>query len=102
MVVREAQRAVSYLGLFNYPVDSVVVNRVLPEMGDEGEFIKSGMRFNKAFALHRGFILPIPIWTAPYYAHEVVGLKALAQLATDCFGDADPGQIFTQACYRSR
>ena len=38
MVVREAERAVSYLGLFNYPVDSVIVNRILPEAAGEGEF----------------------------------------------------------------
>ncbi|HUM72236.1 MAG TPA: ArsA family ATPase, partial [Chloroflexota bacterium] len=28
MVMREAERAVSYLGLFNYPVDSVIINRI--------------------------------------------------------------------------
>ncbi|MCO5189525.1 MAG: TRC40/GET3/ArsA family transport-energizing ATPase [Anaerolineae bacterium] len=95
MVVREAQRAVSYLGLFNYPVDSVVVNRVLPEMGDEGEFYQKRYEIQQKHLRYiEDSFRPIPIWTAPYYAHEVVGLKALAQLATDCFGDADPGQIF--------
>ena len=39
MVVREAERAISYLGLFNYPVDSVVINRILTEMTDAGEFM---------------------------------------------------------------
>lgn len=30
--MREAERAISYLGLFNYPVDdSVIINRILPE-----------------------------------------------------------------------
>ena len=29
-VLREAQRAETYLNLFNYPIDAVVVNRVLP------------------------------------------------------------------------
>jgi arsenite-transporting ATPase len=95
MVVREAQRAVSYLGLFNYPVDSVMVNRVLPEMGDEGEFYQKRYEIQQK---HMRYIedsfRPIPIWTAPYYAHEVVGLNALTQLAYDCFGDEDPGQIF--------
>lgn len=95
MVVREAQRAVSYLGLFNYPVDSVVVNRVLPEMGDEGEFYQKRYEIQQKHLRYiEDSFRPIPIWTAPYYAHEVVGLNALAQLATDCFGDADPGQIF--------
>ena len=37
---------------------------------------------------------PLPLWYAPYYSHEVVGLEALEQLALDCFGEADPGEIF--------
>jgi arsenite/tail-anchored protein-transporting ATPase len=42
MVVREAERAVSYLSLFNYPVDSVIINRILPESGDRrGRFTPS-------------------------------------------------------------
>ena len=36
---------------------------------------------------------PLPLWRAPYYAHEVVGLAALSQLAEDCFRGEDPGQI---------
>jgi arsenite/tail-anchored protein-transporting ATPase len=34
------------------------------------------------------------MWRAPYYAHEVVGVETLSQLANDCFGDADPGDVF--------
>ncbi|MCZ7667746.1 MAG: hypothetical protein M5U34_11280 [Chloroflexi bacterium] len=41
MVVREAERAISYLGLFNYPVDSVIINRILPDSLSEGEFYQS-------------------------------------------------------------
>ena len=37
---------------------------------------------------------PLPLWTVPYYAEEVFGLKALSRLAYDCFGEEDPGQIF--------
>ncbi|MCZ7667745.1 MAG: hypothetical protein M5U34_11275 [Chloroflexi bacterium] len=37
---------------------------------------------------------PLPLWRAPYYSDEVVGIEALSRLATDCFGDNDPGQVF--------
>jgi len=37
---------------------------------------------------------PLPIWRAPYYAGEVVGIDALSRLAFDCFGNEDPGNIF--------
>lgn len=95
MVMREAERAISYLGLFNYPVDSVVINRVIPEMADAGEFTRKRREVQlKYLELIENNFSPLPLWTAPYYAAEVYGLKALSTLATDCFGDEDPGQIF--------
>ena len=95
MIVREAQRAVSYLALFDYPVDSVMINRVLPASANEGEF------YQKRYAIQQKYMdyiedsfQPIPLWTTPYYDYEVVGIDALSRLATDCFGNSDPGDIF--------
>jgi arsenite-transporting ATPase len=95
MVMREAERAVSYLGLFNYPVDSVVINRILPEMADEGEFFQKRREIQtKYLEMIENNFSPLPLWYAPYYANEVVGMEALSQLSQDCFGETDPGQIF--------
>ncbi len=95
MVIREAERAIAYLGLFNYPVDSIIVNRVLPDMTGEGEFYNKRHEIQtKYMEMIENNFRPIPIWYAPYYASEVVGIEALSQLATDCFGDEDPCQIF--------
>jgi arsenite/tail-anchored protein-transporting ATPase len=95
MVMREAERAVSYLGLFNYPVDGVVINRVLPDTAGEGEFYRKRQQVQARYLeLIENNFRPLPLWTAPYYAEEVVGLQALSRLAADCFGDADPGDIF--------
>ncbi len=95
MVIREAERAISYLGLFNYPVDSIVVNRVLPAAADYGEF------YTKRRELQQGYLQqiednfrPLPLWYVPYYAEEIFGLEALSRLATDCFGEQDPGAIY--------
>lgn len=97
MVIREAERAISYLGLFNYPVDAVVVNRILPEASEEGEFYSQRRAIQaKYMEMIEANFSPLPLFYAPYYAHEVVGLEALSQLATDAFGDADPGDIFYQ------
>lgn len=95
MVMREAERAVSYLGLFNYPVDSVVINRVLPKMDDEGEFIRQRREVQSKYVklIHDNFS-PLPLWEVPYYSEEIFGLPALSRLAKDCFGEQDPCQIF--------
>jgi len=95
MVIREAERAISYLGLFNYPVDSVVVNRILPDAADEGEFYRKRREIQARYLqMIEDNFRPLPIWRAPYYAEEVVGVDALSRLAVDCFGNEDPGQIF--------
>lgn len=95
MVMREAERAVSYLGLFNYPVDGVVINRVLSDAAAEGAFYRKRQQVQARYLeLIANNFRPLPLWTAPYYAEEVVGLQALSRLAADCFGEADPGDIF--------
>ncbi len=93
--MREAERAVSYLGLFNYPVDSIVINRILPDSETEGPFYAQRRELQaKYLKMIENNFKPLPLWRAPYYAHEVVGVEALSQLANDCFGDSDPGDIF--------
>jgi arsenite-transporting ATPase len=97
MVMREAERAVSYLGLFNYPVDSVIINRILPEMEDAGAFLQKRREVQaKYLGMIEDNFRPLPLWYVPYYADEVVGLTSLSRLAGDCFGDKDPGAIFYQ------
>ncbi|RMH01139.1 MAG: ArsA family ATPase [Chloroflexi bacterium] len=95
MVVREAERAISYLGLFNYPVDSVIINRILPESADEGAFYRQRREIQQKYIrMIEDNFRPLPLWYAPYYSHEVVGVAALSRLAVDCFGEHDPGSIF--------
>ncbi|KAA3664653.1 MAG: ArsA family ATPase [Chloroflexi bacterium] len=95
MVVREAERAVSYLGLFNYPVDSVVINRILSEDAAEGNFYQKRRQLQaKYLEMIENNFSPIPLWRAPYYDYEVVGIDSLSKLAQDCFNGNDPCEIF--------
>ena len=95
MIVREAQRAVSYLSLFDYPVDSVMINRVLSRDDAQGSFYEERYQIQQKYMDYiEDSFQPIPLWTTPYYAHEVVGIERLSELAHDCFGDEDPSQIF--------
>ena len=43
--------------------------------------------------IHQTFA-PLPIWEAPYYSHEILGVSQLGELAQTVFGDTDPTQIF--------
>lgn len=95
MVIREAERAISYLGLFNYPVDGIVINRILPESVAEGEFYRKRRELQaKYLRMIEDNFRPLPLWRVPYYADEIVGQEALSRLASDCFGEDDPGEVF--------
>ncbi|MDX1663217.1 MAG: ArsA family ATPase [Candidatus Promineifilaceae bacterium] len=97
MVMREAERAISYLSLFDYPVDSVIINRILPEDATEGDFYQQRREVQEKYLeLIENNFRPLPLWHVPYYPYEVVGLEALHQLAVDCFGERDPGEVFYQ------
>jgi arsenite-transporting ATPase len=101
MIVREAQRAISYLALFDYPVDSVIVNRVMPPDPDQGAFYQARYEIQRKYMDYiEDSFQPLPLWVAPYYTHEVVGLEALEQLAHDLFGAEDPGQIFYRGSFQ--
>ena len=95
MVMKEAERALGYLGLFNYPADLAVVNRVMADDPSQGEFYQTKHEIQQKYlGMITDNFMPLPIKYAPYYAEEVVGLEALSKMAADTFGEDDPGQIF--------
>jgi arsenite-transporting ATPase len=91
MVLKEAQRASTYLALFGYPVDGVVLNRVLPMEEAEGEFMRQMASIQHEYRqqVHDVF-RPLPIWESPYYARDLGGIEDLSQLGKALFGDTDP------------
>lgn len=95
MVIKEALRAETYLALFGYPIDAVVCNRVIPAGNYADRFMQDLYRNQEALRLkiHQTFA-PLPIWEAPYYAREILGIAQLGELAQTIFGDADPTQVY--------
>jgi arsenite/tail-anchored protein-transporting ATPase len=107
MVLKEAARATTYLSLFGYPVDAAIVNRVLPGLVSDGKsHVEVALpstdpymrRLQEIQARYLGDIerdfYPLPIFRSLWTGEEMVGLERLSGLASDLFGDADPGQIF--------
>ena len=94
MVIKEAKRAYTYLSLFGYVTDAVVVNRLLlGELHDE--------LFQKWQRIHHRYqaevehsFSGIPIFNVPLFDREVVGAKMLATMAKAIYGEEDPAQRF--------
>ncbi|NNJ09591.1 TRC40/GET3/ArsA family transport-energizing ATPase [Chloroflexales bacterium ZM16-3] len=90
MVIREAQRSLTYLSLFGYAVDAVVINRILPPEVDDGHFASwRAMQQEYAPQVDEMFE-PLPILRAPHFSREIVGTELLSTLADRLFGDGDP------------
>jgi arsenite-transporting ATPase len=93
MVIREAMRTYTYLNLYGYLTDAVVVNRVFPEELGDGYFAGWRARQQEQMELAASAFAPIPILTAPYFDEEVVGGPMLDRLADELFGEHDAESI---------
>ncbi len=96
MVLREAQRAATYLSLYGYPVDGAVLNRVLPaSAGADDSFAGQLRTIQEGYRREAHEIFtPLPIWEAPYEARDLRGSADLLRLGRTLFGDADPTSVF--------
>jgi arsenite-transporting ATPase len=93
MVIKEAQRSFTYLNIYDFNVDAVIVNRVFPESITDDYFKgwKDIQRKYKTDIIES--FSPIPIYYAPLFETEVVGLTMLGRMAEELFQDGNPVEI---------
>jgi arsenite/tail-anchored protein-transporting ATPase len=93
MVVAEAMRTFTYLNLYGYVTDAVVVNRVFP---DEVEGTYFGpwraVQASQLELVESGFA-PVPVLRAPYFDREVQGAAMLDRLGEALFAGRDAGAV---------
>ncbi len=86
MVVKEAQRAYTYLNLYGYSVDAVICNRVFPRTLTDGYFDTWKSTQAQNLQLVHECFQPLPIFEVPLFEQEVLGLPMLAHMAATVFG----------------
>jgi arsenite-transporting ATPase len=96
MVIGEAMRTFTYLNLYGYLTDAVIVNRVFPE--GVGEYFAGWRRVQEEHLelVHSAFA-PVPILCAPYFEQEVVGPGMLDRLGDELFAERDPAAVLHNA-----
>jgi arsenite-transporting ATPase len=96
MVIEEAKRAYTYLQLYGYGVDAVVVNRVLPEEGT-GESLAAYVAAQGRYLTEiENSFSPLPILRVPHSGREVFGLELLRDIGRTLYADRDPTGLFYQ------
>jgi arsenite-transporting ATPase len=101
MVVKEAKRAFTYLNLFGYVTDAVIVNRVLPE-GLRDELFQRWRKIHEKYddEVETSF-QPIPILRVPLFDREVVGQDMLQRMGAAVYAGVDPAErLFTETPQR--
>ncbi len=94
MVIQEAKRAYTYLQLYGYNVDAVVVNRILPKAAGGKLFKKYLTSQAKYLEEIEETFTPLPIFKVEHLGHEVFGLDLLDKIGDTIYGDEDPTTIF--------
>jgi arsenite-transporting ATPase len=96
MVIQEAKRAFTYLNLYGYNVDAVIVNRILPKMaGGAGSVFEQYVQSQDKYLqdIEESF-QPLPIFKVPHQGTEVFGLDLLEQIGNTIYNTHQPEAIF--------
>lgn len=94
MVVKEAQRAFTYLNLYDLTTDAIISNRHLPAQVTDPYFAGWKQAQARYSELVEESFSPLPIFQAPLFDNEVVGLEALHRVAAAVYADKDPTTLF--------
>jgi arsenite-transporting ATPase len=93
MVIAEARRTFTYLNLFGYRVDAVIVNRILPEEITDPYFDRwKEIQKDHLDAIQASFS-PLPLLPARLRDDEIVGADRLLEFGSELYGQQDPATV---------
>ncbi|MEM9889196.1 MAG: ArsA family ATPase [Bacteroidota bacterium] len=95
MVIQEAKRAYTYLQLYGYNVDAIIVNRILPEeLKDNNVFSKYVQSQAKYLTEIEESFSDLPVFKVGHLGEEVFGLKLLEKIGEHVYEEQNPADIF--------
>ena len=96
MVIGEAMRTFTYLNLYGYLTDAVIVNRVFPP--EVGEYFATWRGVQEEhLALVDSAFAPVPVLRAPFFEQEVIGPEMLDRLSGALFDGVDASAVLHDA-----
>jgi arsenite-transporting ATPase len=94
MVLRETQRAFVYFSLHGLTIDTVIVNRVLPQEIKDTWFNEWHSSQENVLRELDEYFAPVPVRRVPLFAHEVLGKRRLRDLAKVLYSEReDPAAV---------
>jgi arsenite-transporting ATPase len=96
MVIGEAMRTFTYLNLYGFLTDAVIVNRVFSEQAGEYFAGWRAVQQRQLELVHAAFA-PVPILQAPFFETEVIGASMLDRLSETLFQGHEPAAVLHRA-----
>lgn len=93
IVISEARRSFTYLNLYGFNTDAIIVNRVLPSDADVGylaEWKKRQVYYEEEI---KNTFQPVPILRVPLMSYEVSGMQGLGDLADAAYGEKKAEEV---------
>jgi arsenite/tail-anchored protein-transporting ATPase len=97
MVLRETQRAYVYFSLHGLTVDTIVVNRVLPQEADDTYFRKWREAQQEILGEITTYFDPVEVRQVPMFQEEVMGVERLEKLAAVLYAPDENPSVVTRA-----
>ncbi|MGC8636221.1 MAG: ArsA family ATPase [Thermoprotei archaeon] len=93
MAVVQTQRNFTFMNLFGFNVDMVVLNRFFPE--GVGDYFSRWKQIQQDYTKTvESSFYPIPVRKVKYFQNEVVGIDSLREMGREIYGDQDPSSVF--------
>ncbi len=93
MVIKEALRVQTYLNLFGYKLDAVIVNKILPPDSND-EYLRNLIEIQQKYLkIIDNCFYPLPILKASQVAREVINPDQLDALGDEIYRDLDPADV---------
>ncbi len=95
MVIQEARRAYTYLQMYGFSVDSVVVNRIMPEVATNNSFFAEYVASQKKYLgeIEESFA-PLPLLKVQHAGKEVFGLDLLRKIGESLYENHNPMDFY--------
>jgi arsenite-transporting ATPase len=94
MVIQEARRAYTYLQLYGFSVDAVVVNRILPTTTKDSMFAGYVQAQEGYLQEIETSFAPLPVFRVPHAGKEVFGLDLLREIGSTLYATEQPTDFF--------
>lgn len=96
IVVKEAKRSFSYLHLFDFNVDGVIINKIFSEEGSKGYFNKWVDIQKEAIKDIYESFSPVPVFKVELMNNEIRQYEALLKMGESIYNGISPEEILFQ------